>query len=71
MESTARPNPAAAAHDPLLELQERLAPRLEDAAQRLYQTNERVKEFIRDNPGACLLGAAALGFLAGRLADRR
>ena len=60
-----------AAHDPLLQLQERLAPRLEDAAQRLYQANERVKGFIRDNPGACLLGAAALGFLAGRLADRR
>ncbi|MEW6430447.1 MAG: hypothetical protein AB1730_02965 [Myxococcota bacterium] len=52
-------------------LRERLGPQLAEAAERLTETNERVKRFIRENPGTCLLGAAALGFLIGRWAARR
>ncbi len=52
-------------------LQERLMPKLEEAQARLTETNEKVKQFIREHPGTCLLGAAALGFLVGRWAARR
>lgn len=50
---------------------QRLGPQLAEASERLQETNERVKDFIRQNPGTCLLGAAALGFLVGRWAARR
>lgn len=52
-------------------IRERLGPQLAEAAERLTETNERVKDFIKQNPGTCLLGAAALGFLIGRWAARR
>ena len=52
-------------------LEERLGPKLEEAKQRLSNLNERTKGFIRDNPGASLIGAAALGFLVGRLVSRK
>jgi ElaB/YqjD/DUF883 family membrane-anchored ribosome-binding protein len=52
-------------------LRGRLGPQLAEAAERLTETNERVKAFIRENPGSCLLGAAAVGFLIGRWAARR
>lgn len=56
---------------PLEDLHERLAPKLEEAQQQLAQMNEKVKKFVRENPGTCLLGAAALGFLVGKWASRR
>lgn len=55
----------------LKELQEKYAPQLEDAMERVAEANEQVKTFIRKNPGTVLLGAAALGFLVGRWAARR
>jgi ElaB/YqjD/DUF883 family membrane-anchored ribosome-binding protein len=57
--------------DPLEELQARLAPQLEQAQEQLTEVNEKVKTFIRANPGTTLLGAAALGFLIGKWASRR
>lgn len=69
--TTNKSNEPKAPPEPLDELRERLAPQLEEAAERLTETNERVKAFIRENPGTCLLGAAALGFLIGRWAARR
>lgn len=63
--------PAAPVHEPLKQLTERLAPKLEEVTARLDETNERVKTFIKKNPGTCLLGAAALGFVIGRWASRR
>jgi hypothetical protein len=33
--------------------------------------NTRVVSFIRANPGTCLLGAVAVGFIVGRIASRR
>lgn len=67
------PNGAAAAAEaqPLEDLHERLAPKLQEAQQQLEAANEKVKKFIRENPGTCLLGAAAVGFLIGRWASRR
>lgn len=57
--------------DPIAELQERLAPQIEEATAQLNEVNERVKSFIRENPGTTLLGAAAIGFLVGKWASRR
>jgi len=59
--------PAKAASD----VQDRLGPKLQQAEERLLEVNDRVKNFIKKNPGTCLLGAAALGFLVGRWASRR
>ncbi len=55
----------------LKELQERFAPQLEDAMEKVTEVNEQVKTFIKKNPGTVLVGAAALGFLVGRWASRR
>lgn len=63
--------PQAAEDDPLRDLHERLGPQLEQAQAQLSELNERVKTFIKKNPGSTLLGAAALGFLVGKLASRR
>lgn len=53
------------------DLQERLGPQFEQAQAQLMEVNERVKDFIRRNPGSVLLGAAAIGFLVGKWASRR
>ncbi|MBL8914628.1 MAG: hypothetical protein JNM17_28245 [Archangium sp.] len=57
--------------DPIADLQERLAPQIEAATEQLQEINERVKDFIKKNPGTTLLGAAALGFIIGKWASRR
>lgn len=51
--------------------QERLGPKLKEAEAQLSNVNEKVKSFIRENPGTCLLGALAVGFVVGRLASRK
>lgn len=53
------------------ELQDRIVPQLEEAQRNLQDLNTRVVSYIRQNPGTCLLGAIAVGFLVGRLASRR
>ncbi len=63
--------PAVDADDPVRAFQERLGPKLKDAEAQLMGVNEKVKSFIRQNPGTCLVGALALGFVVGRLASRR
>jgi len=65
---------SAKEHDdegPMADVAERLAPKLEEAQEQLLALNERIKGFIKENPGTTLLGAAALGFVIGRLASRR
>lgn len=57
--------------DPMKAFQERMGPKLKDAAAQLETVNERVKSFIKENPGTCLLGALAVGFVVGRLASRK
>jgi len=74
MESTPNTGNAAPRAEPpkaASDVQERLGPKLAQAEERLLEVNEQVKSFIRKNPGTCLLGAAALGFLVGRWAARR
>lgn len=66
------PKAETAAHaDPLKAVQERLKPQLDEAQAQLGALNERVKSFIVENPGKCLVGALALGYVVGRLASRR
>lgn len=52
------------------DLQARVVPQLEEARQNLVELNDRVLTFIRQNPGTCLLGAVAAGFLIGKIAAR-
>jgi len=51
-------------------LQENMIPQLEEARRNLEDMNTRVVSFVRANPGTCLLGAVAVGFIVGRLASR-
>lgn len=66
-----QPPPQEVESDPLRDLQERLGPQLEHAQAQLLELNEKVKDFIKKNPGSTLLGAAAIGFLVGKWASRR
>lgn len=50
--------------------QERVAPQLEQARRNAADLNQRVVTFIRENPGTCLIGAVAVGYLVGRIASR-
>lgn len=53
------------------EIQERIVPQIEEARRNLVDVNNRVVSFIRANPGTCLIGAVAMGFLIGKIASRR
>ncbi|HKD38848.1 MAG TPA: hypothetical protein VKB87_01040 [Myxococcaceae bacterium] len=53
------------------EVEERLGPQIEEAKKNLNDLNTRIKSFIRERPGMCLLGALAFGFIVGRIASRR
>ncbi len=65
MESTHNP-----IQDRARELQEQLGPQLEQAAENFRELDQRARSFIRENPGTCLMGAVALGFLIGKIASR-
>ena len=49
---------------------ERVRPQVEDAKRRLSSLNDKAIDFIKENPGTCLLGALALGYLIGKIARR-
>jgi ElaB/YqjD/DUF883 family membrane-anchored ribosome-binding protein len=57
--------------DKARQLQENMVPQLEEARRNLEDLNTRVVSFVRANPGTCLLGAVAVGFIVGRIASRR
>jgi hypothetical protein len=44
---------------------------LGELKERLALLNERVKNFIKERPAACLVGAVALGYVVARIARRR
>jgi hypothetical protein len=67
-QGTQGPPPEA---DPMENLQERFGPQLEAAQAQLMEINERVKTFVRKNPGSTMLGALTIGFLVGKWASRR
>lgn len=52
------------------DLQSSVLPQLQDASERLTRLNERAIDFIRERPGTCLIAAAALGFVVGKIAAR-
>jgi len=53
------------------DLEERLAPKIEEAKAQLNQVNNRLKGFIRENPGTSLMCAIGVGYVIGKLASRR
>jgi hypothetical protein len=56
--------------DKARELHERVRPQIEDAKRRLSSLNDTVTGYIKENPGKCVLGAIALGYLIGKIARR-
>lgn len=70
-QSNAPPQPTSPVPPEVEPLIDRLGPRIEEAKAQLSEINEKVKGFIRKNPGASLLGAVAIGYLVGKWASRR
>ncbi len=56
--------------DVVCEASARLKPQVEEARQRLSSWSETVTDYIKENPGRCLLGALALGFVVAKIARR-
>jgi ElaB/YqjD/DUF883 family membrane-anchored ribosome-binding protein len=48
----------------------RVRPQIEEARRRLLSANGNVTGYIKENPGKCLVGALAVGFLIGKIARR-
>lgn len=53
------------------EIGARVRPQIEEARRRMSSLNESAVAYIKANPGKCLVGAIAVGFLVGKLASRR
>ena len=53
------------------ELGARVKPQIEEARRRFNSLNSSATAYIKENPGKCVLGAIAVGFLIGKLAGRR
>jgi ElaB/YqjD/DUF883 family membrane-anchored ribosome-binding protein len=54
----------------LREATEQVKPHLDEAKRQLSSWNARMTAYIKDNPGKCLLGAVAVGFVVGKIARR-
>jgi ElaB/YqjD/DUF883 family membrane-anchored ribosome-binding protein len=54
----------------LREASEQVKPRLDEAKRQLSSWNQRATTYVKENPGKCLLGALALGFVVGKIARR-
>lgn len=61
----------ATVEDNVKNLAGRLRPQIEEAKIRLRSLNGEVTGYIKQHPAACLLGAAAVGYLIARLARRQ
>jgi ElaB/YqjD/DUF883 family membrane-anchored ribosome-binding protein len=53
------------------EIGERVRPQIDEAKRKLESLNTSAVSFIKENPGKCLVGAVALGYLIGKIASRR
>jgi ElaB/YqjD/DUF883 family membrane-anchored ribosome-binding protein len=53
------------------ELGARVKPQIEEARRRMSSLNSSATAYIKDNPGKCVIGAIAIGYLIGKLAGRR
>lgn len=54
----------------LRQASEQVKPKLDEARRQLATVNERATAYVKENPGKCLLGALALGFVVGKIARR-
>jgi len=52
------------------EIEERVRPQIDHAKKRLSELNSSAVDYIKENPGKCLIGAIAAGYLIGRIANR-
>jgi ElaB/YqjD/DUF883 family membrane-anchored ribosome-binding protein len=52
------------------ELEDRFRPQIEEAKKKVSDLNDRAVDYIKENPGKCLLGAIAAGYIIGRIARR-
>ena len=57
--------------DTARELGERVRPQIENARRKLSSLNDSATAYIKENPGKCLIGALAVGYLIGKIASRR
>jgi hypothetical protein len=57
--------------DSARKLTDKLQPQIDDAKRRFDDANSRVSAFVQEHPGACLLGAIALGYAIARVARRQ
>jgi len=53
------------------EIGARVRPQIDEARKKLESMNTSAIEFIKENPGKCLVGAIAFGYLVGKIASRR
>jgi hypothetical protein len=53
------------------EVEERVRPQIEETTKKLSGLNDQVTNYIKANPGKCLLGALAAGYVIGRIARRK
>ncbi len=63
-------NPSQYLEDKARALQASAGPEVGELKKNLAELNSRALQLIKERPGACLLGALALGFLVGRLVSR-
>jgi hypothetical protein len=56
--------------DTARQIEERVRPQIEEAKRRISALNDQVVTYIKANPGKCLIGALAAGYLIGRIASR-
>lgn len=53
------------------EIGERVRPQIEEAKRRFSSMTDEATTYIKANPGKCLVGAIAVGYLIGKIAGRR
>jgi len=53
------------------EIGARVRPQIEEARKRVSSMNDSAIAYIKENPGKCVVGAIAVGYLIGKLASRR
>jgi hypothetical protein len=56
--------------DTARQIEERVRPQIEEAKRRLSQLNSQATSYIKENPGKCLIGALAAGYIIGKIASR-
>lgn len=57
--------------DQVAALQEQAEAQLRAARDALTDIDHKVRAFVKERPGLCLLGAVAAGFVIGRIVSRR